>query len=85
MNMRGMYKLQDIDDVIAELKIKLLRIYMQELMVHIEIDRYVDSKGNLWVLKRDSKTKEPWHVMYVPIESRLKQQPKLRVKAVMNG
>ena len=57
---------------------EFLKRCMMEILEGIGSDRYEDSEGNLWVLKRCHD--EPWRVDYIPVESRLKQQPKFQIK-----
>jgi len=69
-----------IENTIANLNLQreLFKQWMLECLVQLGIDRFEDSRGNLLILKR-WEGGEPWHVMYVPIESRLKQNPKLKI------
>jgi len=66
-----------IDDL--ESQKELMKESMKWVLEKLGVDRYEDSKGNLWVLKKGEQHEESSFVMYVPIESRLKQQPKLQI------
>ena len=61
----------------AEISREFLKESMQEVLEGLGVDRYEDSDGNLWVLQR-GENGEPLHMMYVPIGSRLRQQPKFQ-------